>query len=751
MSILDALNPAQRQAAATYAGPLLVLAGAGSGKTRVLTYRIAALVNEVGIAPWRILAVTFTNKAAGEMRERIENLVGPTASDIWVGTFHSICVRLLRYESEAFGLNANFSIYDEDDRRATVRRILEAHNIDERDLSPRSLIGQITQAKNAMLDPLEFSRQAGDNPGRRQVADLYTAYETELRRNNAFDFDDLLIEVVRQLDRHPEVLQKYQERFEHLLVDEYQDTNKPQYLLCRQLSAHHRNICVVGDDDQSIYQFRGADIRNILDFERDYPDAQTVRLEQNYRSTARILAAANAVIDHNQDRKGKKLWTEGPDGDPVAVVECDTDRREARHIVEQIRRQTGVGPYGLGDAAILYRTNAQSRPLEEELQRSGLPYIIVGGIRFYDRKEIKDLLSYLRVLVNPVDDITLRRIVNTPRRGIGDTSLERLQIFAQERSLSLYAALDHLDEVPNLGGRAQKSLADFAAILKRLIAAKEEMNLPELGNEVVAKSGYRQMLHDENTPEAEAREQNIDQLLAEMTEYFDEREEPSLEAYLEEKSLMTSADEKGENGHAITLMTLHSAKGLEFPLVFVCGMEENLFPTARAVEESRINPQAIEEERRLCYVGMTRAREKLSLTYALRRYAYGSLIETEPSRFLNELPTDLIETSYEIDRGFARSRQRVGPPPAKRKKKPAPQGVHYEWDEGSQAAQTTTDFGDFVEQDDFLAVGQWVRHQQWGRGQIIEREGHGEKMKLSIKFAAQVKRVAVAYAQLEPA
>lgn len=753
MSILDALNPAQRVAAETIAGPLLVLAGAGSGKTRVLTYRIGSLVNEIGIAPWRILAVTFTNKAAGEMRERIESLVGSNASEIWIGTFHSVCVRLLRYESEAFGLDSNFSIYDEDDRRAVVRRILKAKNIDEQDLTPRQVISQISQAKNAMIDPMEFAQQAGENPGRRQLADLYVAYETELRRNNAFDFDDLLIEVVRQFIRHPEVLKKYQERFEHFLVDEYQDTNKPQYMLCRQLSAHHRNICVVGDDDQSIYQFRGADIRNILDFERDYPDANIVRLEQNYRSTARILAAANAVIGHNKDRKGKELWTDGAEGDLVKVVECDTDRREARHIVDSIRRQTSSGAYALSDAAILYRTNAQSRPLEEELQRSGLPYIIVGGIRFYDRKEIKDILSYLRVIVNPIDDVTLRRIVNTPRRGIGDTSLERLQIFAQEHSLSLFAALSRLDEVPNLGGRAAKSLGEFAALLQGLIAAKETFDLPELGNEVVDKSGYRQMLREENSPEAEAREQNIDQLLAEMTEYFDTNEENSLESFLEEKSLMSSADENGEEGHAITLMTLHSAKGLEFPLVFVCGLEEKLFPTARAVDESRVNPQAIEEERRLCYVGMTRAREKLSLTYALRRYAYGSMIECEPSRFLNEIPTELIESSAEIERGFARSRQRVGPPPPKSKPaaKPAPKGIHYEWDEGAQSAQSPAEFGDFVDQDDFLAIGQWVRHAKWGRGQILEREGHGEKMKLSIRFQTQVKRVAVAYAQLEPA
>jgi len=749
MSILDALNPAQRQAAEIISGPLLVLAGAGSGKTRVLTYRIASLVNEKGVAPWRILAVTFTNKAAGEMRERIENLVGSLAAEIWIGTFHSVCVRFLRYEAEAFGLDANFSIYDEDDRRAVIRRVLEAHNIDERELTPRSVIGQISQAKNSMLDPLEFSRQAGEAPGRRQIADLYTAYETELRRNNAFDFDDLLVEVVRQFDRHPEILQKYQQRFEHLLIDEYQDTNKPQYLLCRQLSTHHRNICVVGDDDQSIYQFRGADIRNILDFERDYADAHIVRLEQNYRSTARILASANAVIDHNQHRKGKELWTEGPEGDPVAVVECDTDRREARHIVETIRRETRSGTYALSDTAILYRTNAQSRPLEEELQRSGFPYVIVGGIRFYDRREIKDVLSYLRLLVNPVDDITLRRIVNTPRRGIGDTSLERLQIFAQQNALSLYTALGHLNEVPNLGGRAQKSLGEFATLLSRLIAAKETLDLPELCNEVLEESGYRQMIREENTPEAEAREQNIDQLLAEMTEYFDTHEEPSLETYLEEKSLMSSVDENGNDGNAITLMTLHSAKGLEFPRVFICGMEENLFPTSRAVDQSRLDPQAIEEERRLCYVGMTRAQLQLSLTYALRRYSYGSMIETEPSRFLQEIPSELTETSSEIDRGFARSRQRISSPSPK--KKAIPQGVHYEWDEDNQTTQKSADFEDFVDQDDFLAIGQWVRHPQWGRGQIVKRDGFGDQMKLSIKFQSRVKRVAVAYAQLEPA
>ena len=740
MSILDALNPAQRRAAEAASGPLLILAGAGSGKTRVLTHRIAFLIKEVGVPPWRILAATFTNKAAGEMRERIEQLVGSEANELWIGTFHSICARILRRQAESFGLDPNFSIYDEDDRRATIRRVLDAHQIDERDLAPRAVVSQISRAKNAMLDPLEFAHQANEH--QRQIAELYADYERELRRNQALDFDDLLIEVVRQFDRHPDILQTYQERFEHLLVDEYQDTNRPQYLLCRQLAAHHRNICVVGDDDQSIYQFRGADIRNILDFERDYPDARLVRLEQNYRSTGRILAAANAVISHNQGRKGKELWTNGPEGDPVAVVECDSDRREARHVVDAIRRYDRLGRYALGDAAVLYRTNAQSRPFEEELQRAGLPYVIVGGIRFYDRREIRDVLSYLRLLINPADDIALRRIVNMPRRGIGDTSLDRLQVFAQAQGWSLSTALGHLDDVPGLNGRARKSLSAFAALISELMAAAEALSLPELGFAVVEKSGYRAMLTAENTPEAEARLQNIDQLLADMTEFADANPDATLATYLEEKSLLTSADESDNDGNAITLMTLHGAKGLEFPLVFVCGLEEKLFPTGRAVDDP--DPQAIEEERRLCYVGMTRAQEQLSLTYALRRYAYGSLISTEPSRFLSEVPAELTTQNYELDRGVARSRQRVDPPP--RKKAPAPKGVHYEWD-----AEQSSGFDEIVDQDDFLAVGQWVRHPQWGRGQIVSREGHGEKMKLSIRFGTRTKRIAVAYAQLEPA
>jgi len=771
MSILAPLNPAQRQAAETVDGPLLVLAGAGSGKTRVLTYRIAHLVRELDVPPRHILAVTFTNKAAGEMRERVEQLVGELAGQIWIGTFHSICARLLRFEASAFGLDANFTIYDEDDRRALMRQVLELHQIDPRDLSPRAVTAQISRAKNAMLDPQQFAQEAGESPNRRQLAQLFATYETELRRNNAFDFDDLLVEVVRQFHGHPEVLARYQERFRFVLVDEYQDTNRPQYLLCRQLAEGHRNLCVVGDDDQSIYQFRGADIRNILDFERDYPEARVVRLEQNYRSTARILAAANAVIKNNRDRKGKALWTQAGDGEPIHVVECDTDRTEARYIVDTLKRLTSVDGYSPGDTAVLYRTNAQSRALEEELQSSGMPYVIVGSIRFYERKEIKDILAYLRLLANPTDDITLQRIVNVPRRGIGATSMERLQEFARRAGLSLHAALSQLDSIPELKGRARKNLEDFRDLLRSLGQVRDELELPELGEAVYEQSGYRQMLLDEGTPEAEVRAQNVDQLIAFLTEFAQTREDADLDSFLEEVALMSPVDETQENAQAITLMTLHSAKGLEFPVVFISGVEENLFPTSRAVEESQLNPQAIEEERRLCYVGITRARERLFLTYACQRYAFGSLISTESSRFLNELPPELLTVRQEQDRSPGSRRQahsrRSGRPerrggydssgtprrvqPSAPRRKPAPQGVHYEWDEPS-SSQRAGEFGEFVDQDDFLAVGQWVRHPKWGRGQVVDRQGQGADMKLSIRFGGnQVKKVILAYAQLEPA
>jgi len=746
MSILDGLNPAQRQAAQATAGPVLILAGAGSGKTRVLTYRIAHLICELGLPPWNLLAVTFTNKAAGEMRARVEALVGPAAQQLWIGTFHAICARLLRQSAAAFGLDRNFTIYDEEDRRALMRRVLESLRIPERDLAPRAAIAQISRAKNAMVDPGLFAQEAGFQ--RQTMAQVYAAYEAELRRNHAFDFDDLIAEPVRQLQRHPEVLERYQERFHHVLIDEYQDTNRPQYLLASLLAARHRNLCVVGDDDQSIYQFRGADLRNILDFERDYPDAQVVRLEQNYRSTARILQAANAVIGRNQNRKGKELWTQGPEGEPLRLVECADDRGEARFVVQTIGRLVRVEGLAPGQVAVLYRTNAQSRALEEELQRSGLPYVIVGSIRFYERKEVKDALAYLRLLANPADDLSLLRVINTPRRGIGDTAVDHLQRYAQQRQLSLSDALTRLDEIPELNPRSRKSMVSFSVLLKKLGERKAELEFPELGQEVLEESGYLDMLQEEKGEEAEARRENLEQLLAFMNEFSQEQEEPTLEAFLEVIALMAPDDATGkeqDRRDAVSLMTLHSAKGLEFPAVFLCGMEENLFPTSRAVEEekSQRNTLAVEEERRLCYVGITRAERFLWLTCASQRFTYGSLTEATPSRFLAEIPPQLLAVEQYGTR--PPSRRQAAPPARRSFSLPAPkkEGVHY-------VPEPEPVYSEGIDSEDFLAPGRWVLHPSWGRGKILASEGEGAQQRLSIRFGTQVKRVMVAYAQLEP-
>ena len=745
MNLLDDLNPAQRQAAEIESGPLLVLAGAGSGKTRVLTYRIAHLITKAGVPPWRILAVTFTNKAAGEMRQRVVDLVGADSRDIWLGTFHAICARILRFDGGRLGVDSRFTIYDEEDRRALVRNVLKNLDVNPDELTPRSVVGQISRAKNAMIDSTRFAQEAGSSYQKRQVAEVYAAYQQALAQNNAMDFDDLLVELVRRLQDNAEVLEDYQTRFQHILIDEYQDTNRPQYLLTKLLAKQHHNICCVGDDDQSIYQFRGADIRNILDFERDYPDARTVRLEQNYRSTGRILAAANAVIENNQRRKGKNLWTEGAEGDPIEVSECADDRGEARHITETISGHLGVRT--ANDMAVLYRTNAQSRALEQELQSAGIKYEIVGGLRFYERREIKDLLAYLRILINPADDVSLRRIVNVPKRGIGDTTLGALAAYGRQHHLSLTESLQHIAEIAALNPRSRKQLGLFSTMIEALRAQLDELALPSLGMEVFEQSGYREMLRAEGTPEAEVREQNVDQLIADMTEFNQEEENPTLEEFLEAKSLMSPTDEMSDDEEAITLMTLHSAKGLEFPIVFICGLEEDLFPTSRALEEARTNPESLEEERRLFYVGITRARERLYISLAERRFAFGSFRESTPSRFVDEIPPDLVHKNRSRHQSYSaprRSRRILPPPP---EKKSARQGVHYEWDESEAPSFDCAEAGD-----GFLSVGSWVLHPTWGRGRIESSEGVGVDLKLSIRFGNnRVKKVAVAYAQLEPA
>ena len=763
------LNPDQRQAVETVAGPLLVLAGAGSGKTRVLTYRIAHLIEEVGIAPWNILAVTFTNKAAGEMRERIEQLVGSASERIWVGTFHSVCARILRYEATSFGLDSSFTIYDEDDRRSLIRRILSDLNIPEQELTARAAVAQVSRAKNGMVDARAFTDKtdATASTQRQHVADVYSRYESELTGNNALDFDDLICEPVRRFGEHADVLEKYRDRFRHILIDEYQDTNRPQYLLSKMLAQEHRDICCVGDDDQSIYQFRGADIRNILDFERDYPEANIVRLERNYRSSGRILQAANAVIGNNRGRKGKNLWTDAGDGDLLRLGDCGDDRAEARHVVAAISSICEREGLGRRDAAVLYRTNAQSRALEEELQRGGVPYVIVGSIRFYERREIKDLLAYLRLLVNPADDVSLLRVINTPKRGIGATTVARLRQFADERRLSLLPALLAGEAIPGLNSRALNSLGDFADIFRELEDSALDRHLPELAEQVLVRSGYLEMLRAEKSQEAQSREENIGQLVARMTEFAVVSEDADLATFLEEVALMSPADEADGSADSVTLMTLHMAKGLEFPLVAISGLEENLFPTSRAVEESRTgSDDGIEEERRLFYVGVTRAQRFLVLSFARWRYAFGSLQEMKPSRFIEEIPRELVEVEEVAQLqgyGFAAAQRRESadrrravrrsqPSPPAPEKRAAPKGVHYEFDmTGARAQDAEVIFDGEVGDGDLLAVGRWVQHPILGRGQIVNREGAGEDLKLSIRFGmGKPKKIMVAYAQLEP-
>ena len=763
MPNLDDLNPPQREAATIVEGPLLVLAGAGSGKTRVLTYRIAHLIRHLDVAPWQILAVTFTNKAAGEMRSRIEQLVGSQAERVWLGTFHSVCARILRYESVAFGLDPNFTIYDEDDRRSLMRRVMDQVGISEQDLAVRTALGEISRAKNSMIDCDRFEQEASGNPRRMQIAELFRTYEKGLRTNCALDFDDLIVEPVRQFNQHPEVLERYQDRFSYILIDEYQDTNRPQYLLARQLSEKHRNICCVGDDDQSIYQFRGADVRNILDFESDYPDAKTVRLEQNYRSTGRILAAANAVIGNNRGRKGKNLWTDLGDGDLIQLAECGSDRSEARHVVSTVADLCRRDGLGLGEAAILYRTNAQSRPLEEELQRAGLPYTIIGSIRFYERKEIKDLLAYLRVLVNQADEVGLRRIINTPKRGIGDTTIDKLQEYAAAHSMSLLAALDHIDQVPEFNSRSRKMLTAFHELWMTLtsIVASGELSLPELAEEILERSGYMESLRSEGSPESETRQENLGQLVGRMTEFAESREDPSLDLFLEEVALMTPQDDAGDDRQSLTLMTLHMAKGLEYPVVAVCGLEEQVFPTARAIEEGRLDDAAIEEERRLLYVGVTRARRHLILSHARSRFVFGSIQESMPSRFIAEFPTQLLDhvieppakMETELHNRLNQRRDRL-PGPVKRRSTPssAPKGVHYEWEGGNTGVvEHLETLPEPLDDDDMLAVGRWILHDIFGRGQIAAREGSGPRMKLTVRFAnGRQRKIVVAYANLQP-
>ena len=673
---LDTLNGPQRQAVECTEGPLLVLAGAGSGKTRVLTYRIAHLIDDMHVAPWEILAITFTNKAAAEMRERLGGLVGPRSRGMWVSTFHSMCVRILRADAERMGFARNFTIYDTDDQKRLYKEIMSELDIDPKRFPVNALMNRISTAKNELIVPGDFAKQASDPVGK-VAARVYERLQQRLKAANAFDFDDLLLYAYLLLKHHEDVLAAYQDRFRYIMVDEYQDTNHAQYAICGLLAAKHHNIMVVGDDDQSIYSWRGADIRNILEFEQDYPDANTVKLEQNYRSVGNVLAAANAVIANNQHRKAKKLFTDAEDGDKIQVYMASDERDEGRWIAGEIEKRHGAG-MSYNQIAVFYRTNAQSRMLEDMLLRAGVPYRIVGGTRFFDRAEIRDVMAYLTLVVNPADDIAAKRIINVPRRGIGKTTIERIEQFAIEMDMPFLEAAELAIVDPELRASTRKAVAEFVGLLKDAQSYGGELR--NVVQAIIDKSGLIASLEAENTDEARGRIENIQEFLSVVNEFSEthteddaEYEAPTVEAegdaqvegeekppvrvlrgnsladFIEWVRLRTDLDTMAEDGRAVTLMTVHSSKGLEFDCVFVAGMEETLFPHMNSVND----PAGIEEERRLAYVAITRARKKLYLTCASQRQIFGQTSANPVSRFIHEIPSELRQTTGLGSAGFS--------------------------------------------------------------------------------------------------
>ena len=640
---LDMLNAEQRQAAETLEGPVLILAGAGSGKTRALTYRVANLIDH-GVKPWHILALTFTNKAAREMKTRIASLVGEEAADdAWISTFHSSCARILRRDIEKLGYTRSFVIYDDDDQSAVLKELLKRLNIDDKVLTLRELKACISDAKNNMLEPDEWFRQSDRDYRCQLIHDAYYEYETRLKTLNALDFDDLLIKTLELFTMHPPVLQSWQERFRYVLVDEYQDTNGAQYELVRLLTQESRNLCVVGDDDQSIYGWRGADISNILNFQKNYPDAKVILLEQNYRSTGNILEAANAVVHHNEARMEKKLWTQEPVGEPIQLEVSGDEREEAAWVASRIRQLNRQGePYG--HTAVLYRTNAQSRVLEEMLMRSGVPYKVFGGQKFYERREIRDIVAYLRVMVNPADDLSLKRIINVPKRSIGESTVNDLQERAHQLELPMFSVLGDLPET--MASRPRKCVTEFFGLMTMLTAMKETMPLTDFVRFLIEQTGLRAQYERENTEEARSRLENMDEFVGGVEEFAKLSESPTLEDYLENVALVTDLDRAEESEGYVTLMTLHSAKGLEFPNVFITGLEEGIFPSGRSLQD----PVRLEEERRLCYVGITRAMKRLFLSRATQRTIYNQVNHNAPSRFLTEIPSGLLVNNTAVQK-----------------------------------------------------------------------------------------------------
>ena len=647
MSIYESLNPVQQEAVYHTEGPLLILAGAGSGKTRVLTHRIAYLIDECQVNPWNILAITFTNKAAGEMRERVDQIVDFGAEDIWVSTFHSTCVRILRRYIDRLGYDRSFTIYDGDDQKTVIKEVCKKLNIDTKVYKERTLLSAISSVKDEMIGPKEYLLRSEGDYARQRIAQVYEEYQKRLRSNNALDFDDLLFKTVELFKTDAEVLNYYQDRFKYIMVDEYQDTNTVQFQFVSLLAAKYRNLCVVGDDDQSIYKFRGANIHNILDFEKTFPDAKVIKLEQNYRSTKTILDAANGVIHHNQGRKDKTLWTDNEQGVPIALNQYQTEYEEAMGIVNDIAAKTERHEAEYKDFAVLYRTNAQSRVLEEKFVTRNIPYRVVGGVNFYQRKEIKDILAYLKIINNGQDDVAVRRVVNVPKRGIGATTVTKAAEYADQWGISLYDAFKQVDGIPGLG-RAAAKINGFVNLIQVFRTKAEYMSLAELYDEVLEDTGYLKELQAEQTDEATTRIENLDELRNKIVAYEEETEQPSLNELLEQIALVADVDNMDDSDNKVILMTLHSAKGLEFPYVYLCGMEDGLFPSYMTIAND--DPMEIEEERRLCYVGITRAMKKLILSYAMCRMIHGQTQYNKISRFVKEIPPQLIGGSLPRER-----------------------------------------------------------------------------------------------------
>jgi DNA helicase-2/ATP-dependent DNA helicase PcrA len=739
-NIFDGLNPEQAAAVAHINGPLLIMAGAGSGKTKVLTCRIAYLL-EQGVAPYNILAITFTNKAAAEMRERVDRMVGQKAKDIWLSTFHAFCAKFLRMEIEGIaGFKRNFVIYDSSDSQAVIKACLKELNLDDKQFAPSSIQATISNAKNALTDEREFARDA-DTFFAQKVAEIFQLYQTKLRNNNALDFDDLLLYTVRILESSQEVRSKYQQKFQYILIDEYQDTNHAQYLLAHMLAAKHRNLCVVGDADQSIYGWRGADIRNIMDFENDYPEARVIKLEQNYRSTKVILEAANAVIEHNSDRKPKALWTENAQGERISYYLANDERDEAQYIASNITKFNTVYNTSYGDMAVLYRTNAQSRVIEEAFMKNGIPYTMVGGLKFYDRKEIKDILAYLRVIFNPADTVSLLRIINVPRRGIGDTTIGRLNDYAASHQMTLFDVISNPDLVPDLTARAKKPLEALAELIFNFMSLQQSMTVVELIDKLMYDSGYIAELEKEQTPQSEVRIENLRELLSVAKDFGRGELENNLENFLSHVALVSDIDTAELAGEKVTLMTLHSAKGLEFPVAFMAGMEEGLFPHSRTL----MNECEIEEERRICYVGITRARRKLFLTNARMRTIYGKTIMYPVSRFMSEIPEATLER---VELKPARFEFRSSVPTAMGSRSTSPGALLQSSPPAASAPRVYTassPAGQAVS----WKVGDKAQHNKWGIGTVVDVRGNGEEQELKIAFPGQgIKQLMTKYAPI---